>query len=100
MYVPIHARGQDGFAQTAREGGSDPTNFWAAESRTMWGRSRPTDVLAACMFHVPPCRICRCVKSLGSGFGDVWAENRSETTRTCQSSPQRFAEFPKTVSCP
>jgi len=41
IYVPIRARGQDGFAQTAREGGSDPTNFWAAESRTKWGRSRP-----------------------------------------------------------
>ena len=41
MYVPIYARGQDGFAQTAREGGSDPTISWAAESRTKWGRSRP-----------------------------------------------------------
>src|SRR5579872_7293515 len=25
-------------------GGSDPTKFWAAESRAMWGRSRPSCV--------------------------------------------------------
>jgi hypothetical protein len=27
-------------------GGSDPTTFWAAESRTKWGRSRPSECFA------------------------------------------------------
>ena len=87
MFRSVHAA-KTASRKLRERAGAIPRYFWAAESRTKWGRSRPTDVLAACMFHVPPSRICCCLKSLDLGVGDVWAENRSENARTCQSSPQ------------
>ena len=79
MYVPIRARGQDGFAQTAREGGSDPTKFWAAESRTMWGRSRPFRVFARVQICVFSSSIFFFHFDLSVSVVENRKENREET---------------------
>ena len=82
-------------------GGSDPTTFWAAESRTKWGRSRPSECFVR--VQMSPVSFTHPLffeESVVGLVGDFGTEAAPEVPRICQPSPHLLLLSPNTASWP
>jgi hypothetical protein len=63
-------------------GGSDPTNFWAAEGRQKWGRSRPFWCFFHGNFRLHRFSISHASKKLCSAPGEELGEDEAEESNS------------------
>ena len=101
LFAPISARGQNTAPSSSGRAGATPRQCWAAESRTQWGRSRPSLCfvrvqMSPVSFTHPPFF----QEAVVGPVRDLGTEAAPEVPRTCQPSPHLLLLSPNTASWP